>query len=124
MLTEYLQADNPALPAWFGRFISDNKADIFLENDDHFDEASGLMAAHATLFRNPASRFAFWREGGNALLFVDGSEYRVSVEFAEALCSQREMNLEALSALMTADEVGMLLDLYNCGNLIPVPRRS
>ena len=121
MLTEYLQADNPALPVWFGRFISDNKADILLENDDHFDEVSALLDSYAILFRNPASRFAFWREGGNALLFVDGSEYRVSAGFADSLCSQREVQTETLFDSMTTDESGLLLELFNSGRLIPVP---
>ena len=121
ILDKYLDPDYPALPAWFGHFISDTRADIVFENDDHFDDLPGLLSTHAILFRNPASRFAFWREKNDALLFVDGDEFRVTPAFAEALCSQREINAEILAAAMTADEAGLLRDFYNSGKLIPQP---
>ena len=120
-LDKYLDPDYPALPQWFGRFISDTRADIRVESDEHFDDLPGLVSAHTVLFRNPASRFAFWRETQDALLFVDGDAYRVTPAFAEALCSQREINAEILTAAMTADEAGLLLDFYNSGRLIPHP---
>ncbi len=119
VLNEYLTADNPALPAWLGRFISDAKADVALGNEDCFDDLPGLVAAHAVLYRNPASHFAFWRKGKDALLFVDGDDYRASLVFAESLCSQRKLSTEILSGLMTEDESTLLLDLYNRGKLIP-----
>lgn len=121
LLGEYLKPDNPALPGWFGRFISDTKADIVVENDDHFDDMPELKAVHATLYRNPASHFAFWRDGQRALLFIDGLEFQVSLVFAEGLCSQREINTEKLCDYMTADEGRLFLGFYNSGQLIPVP---
>lgn len=120
-LGKYLDPDYPALPAWFGRFISDTRADIVAENDDHFDDLPGLLSAHAILFRNPASRFAFWREKYDVLLFVDGDEFRVTPAFAEALCSTREINAQTLAATLTADEADLVRDLYNRGKLIPQP---
>jgi len=121
ILGEYLTPDNPELPRWLGRFVSDAKADIAVETDELFDDVPGLVSAHATLFRNPASHFAFWRDAEDALLFVDGSEFRVNFAFAECLCSERAVNVEALSGSMTVTEAGLLLDLYNSGKLIPVP---
>jgi 50S ribosomal protein L16 3-hydroxylase len=121
VLDQYLQADNPFVPGWFGRFISDTKADIVAENEDRFDDLAGLTAAHATLYRNPASRFAFWRGEKDALLFVDGDEFRVSLSFAESLCTQRAFNTESLSGPMSGDEAALLLALYHGGKLIPVP---
>jgi 50S ribosomal protein L16 3-hydroxylase len=121
ILGEYLTPENPELPRWLGRFVSDTKADIVVETDNPFDDLPGLVSAHATLFRNPASHFAFWRDNQDALLFVDGCEYRVSLAFAEVLCREREMNVEALTTSMAADEGELLLDFYNSGKLIPVP---
>jgi 50S ribosomal protein L16 3-hydroxylase len=121
VLGEYLKTDTQALPAWFGRFISDTKADMAMENEDRFDDLAVLIAAHVTLFRNPASRFAFWRDDKDALLFVDGDDYRVSLAFAESLCTQREVNAQILSGSITACEASLVLDLYNSGKLIPQP---
>ena len=89
------------------------------ENEDRFDDLSELVAAHRTLFRSPASRFAFWRDGNDARLFIDGDDYRVSLAFAEGLCKQREVNTQTLSGFMTASEASLVLDLYNSGKLIP-----
>jgi len=121
VLEKYLKTDNPAFPAWFGRFISDTKADMTIENEGCFDDLAGLVAAHPALFRSPASRFAFWRNGNDALLFIDGDDYRVSLAFAESLCTQRELNTQILSGSMTACEASLVLDLYNSGKLIPQP---
>ena len=122
VLEKYLKTYNPAFSAWFGRFISDTKADMTIENEGCFDDLAGLVAAHPALFRSPASRFAFWRNGNDALLFIDGDDYRVSLAFAESLCTQREVNTQILSGSMTACEASLVLDLYNSGKLIPQPR--
>jgi len=119
MLGEYLKPDNPAFPAWFGRFVSETKADLLIGNDDRFDDLPTLVSVHAALVRNPASRFAFWQDNNNVLLFVDGSEFRVTSAFAESLCDQREIDAAALSESITADEAGLLLGFYNSGQLIP-----
>ena len=120
ILQQYLQPEHPALPRWFGRFVSDNKADVFNPPDQPVATIAALQqrAAQIPLKRHPASRFAFYRhQHGKAMLFIDGDDYVVSEAFAEALCNQRQQDLDRLIKLADKDALLLIIELYNQGKL-------
>ena len=119
ILKDYLRADHPELPRWFGRFISDVKTDITPEAGQAVADFSHLVATHRVLARHPASRYVFSRRGSRALLFIDGDDFEVSAGFAEALCAHREVAVQSLAGSLTAEEQQLLLELFNSGKLSP-----
>ena len=116
ILKDYLDPDNPKLTEWFGRFVSDTKTDITAETEDAI--ASILEVKDKNLMRNPASRFAFIREGKQAKLFIDGEHCVTSSDFSETLCQQRRIDTNTLIALSTEDEQSLLINLVNDGKLL------
>jgi len=119
ILQQYLQPDHPQLQRWFGRFVSDNKADVITlpeQTVKTLDELQQLVEG-GILKRHPASRFAFARNPENTLLFVDGEDYTVSPAFARALCRQRQLDLAEILGLANRDESRLMIDLYNQGNI-------
>ena len=119
ILKDYLRPDHPELPRWFGRFISDGKTDITPETGQTVADFKQLVATHGVLARHPASHYAFSRCNSRALLFIDGDDYDVSVGFAEALCVRRQVDVQSLAGIMTAEEQQLFLDLFNSGKLSP-----
>jgi 50S ribosomal protein L16 3-hydroxylase len=119
ILKDYLRPDHPELSRWFGRFISDGKTDITPETGQAVADFKQLVAAHVVLARHPASHFAFSRRDSRALLFIDGGDFDVSVGFAEALCAHRQIDVQSLAGIMTAEEQQLFLDLFNSGKLSP-----
>ena len=119
ILKDYLRPDHPALPRWFGHFISDVKTDVIPETGQVVADFSHLVATYRVLARHPASRYAFSRRGSRALLFIDGDDFDVSAGFAEALCAHRVLELQSLAGSITAEEQQLLLELFNSGKLSP-----
>jgi 50S ribosomal protein L16 3-hydroxylase len=119
VLTDYLRPDHPELPRWFGRFISDVKTDITSGVGQTAADFRQLVTSHDVLARHPASHFAFSRRDSRALLFIDGDDFDVSVGFAEALCAHRQVDVQLLAGIMTAEEQQLFLDLFNSGKLSP-----
>ena len=115
LFSEYLNPDHPELARWFGRYMSDNKADITLATQKI---STKQLSAITTLYRNPASRFAFTKHKKQALLFVDGEDYAASFKFAKTLCKNREIDLAALLKIASENEQQLLLTLYNQGQLV------
>lgn len=113
--TEYLQPDHPELMRWFGRFMSDNKTDI-----THDTKKASLkqLAQFKTLYRHPASRFAFAKHKKQTLLFIDGEDFIVSPAFAKSLCKDREVDMAALLKSASENEQQLLLSFYNQGKLV------
>ena len=115
IFAEYLNPDHPELARWFGRYMSDNKADITLATQKI---STKQLSAITTLYRNPVSRFAFTKHKKQALLFVDGEDYPASLQFAKSLCKNREIDFAALLKIASVDEQHLLLTLYNQGQLV------
>ncbi|NOX09119.1 MAG: DUF2238 domain-containing protein [Gammaproteobacteria bacterium] len=118
ILAEYLDPAHPAMAQWFGRFVSDPRADLSLEADETFSSIDELCARYPRLQRNSASRFAFIEQAGQTLLFVDGEDYKVSRSFAEQLCAQREVDIQKLSQQLSTEEADLLLQMFAQGQLI------
>jgi len=111
----YLKADHPQLTRWLGRFMSDPKTDVSRELDHEIDDIAQLPP---TLFRHPASRFAFSDFDNQCLLFVDGEDYGTSRAFAERLCDDRQLSLSALLEVSSDADKELLLMLYNSSKLV------
>lgn len=114
---EYLNPNHPALAQWFGRFVSDTKTDLVFENEDSYADFANLKQNHSILYRNPASRFAFYEQNSETLLFIDGNDLVVKTKFAELLCNKRELNLQLNN--FNDIEQQLLIELYNNGQLVP-----
>jgi len=116
---EYLRPDHPELQRWFGRFVSDTKADVLTAPEQEIDSMDELkaLAKSAVLNRHPASRFAFAQNPDGTLLFTDGEDADVSLKFAQALCKQRQLNLDEITAVASDDEQVLMVDLYNSGKI-------
>ncbi|MFW2372644.1 MAG: JmjC domain-containing protein [Gammaproteobacteria bacterium] len=120
IFSHYLKPDNAELKRWFGRFSSDNRSDLQQPQEDEIftiEQLAQYTQAGEQLIRHPASRFAFTRNESGAILFIDGEDYDVSLEFASALCQQRELDLNELLPICKADEQTLLIEFYNQGKL-------
>jgi 50S ribosomal protein L16 3-hydroxylase len=122
MVTETLR-DRAAFARWFGRHNSAPKypeVDWQPEQPIDAEEVRGMLQAGAPLCRNPASRFAFIRQGEGAVtLFVDGESFECSgaaAELAEALCAEAEVATDPGLA-QSGEVVTLIASLYNQGSL-------
>lgn len=116
---EYLRPDHPELKRWFGRFVSDTKADVLTTPENTIDSIDELkkLTETAVLSRHPASRYAFSKDTEMAMLFIDGEDYQVNTGFAKELCKQRQLDLNKITDIATNDERLLMLELYNQGKL-------
>jgi len=117
ILTEYLDPQHPALSSWFGRFVSDPKANYEMDEFGQPIETFRELSEFVELQRNPASRFAFIRVKENSQLFIDGEQYEVSSQFAESLCQNRLISLVMMSDCSSEQEKQILVDLFNTNKL-------
>jgi 50S ribosomal protein L16 3-hydroxylase len=115
IFAEYLKPDHPELMRWFGRFMSDNKADV---TPGTKKTSLKQLSALKTLYRHPASRFAFAKHHKQTLLFVDGDDFAVSAAFAKNLCKDRKVDMAALIKSASEEEQQLLLAFYNQGKLV------
>lgn len=118
IFTQYLKPNNPELKRWFGRYSSDNRTDLQQPHEDDIENIEQLkifIESGGQLIRHPASRFAFTHNNSAAILFIDGEDYDVSIEFATHLCQQRDVNLNELLQSSNHDEQDLLIELYNQG---------
>ncbi|MCK5003126.1 MAG: cupin domain-containing protein [Gammaproteobacteria bacterium] len=116
---QYLKPDHPELQRWFGCYMSDTKASVSTEPEEGINSIEELkeLTSAGTLSRHPASRFAFAQNKDNTLLFIDGEDYEVNPDFAKALCKQRQIDLDELTAIADKDELQLMVDLYNDGKI-------
>lgn len=114
-------ADRAGFARWFGAYNSLPKYD----NDWRPDAPIGAEALRAgladkvPLARNPASRFAFLREPGGNLLFVDGQSFDCAGELAglaEQLCDGGAITLDPRRA-QSADALALIAALIDQGSL-------
>lgn len=120
MVTEKL-LDRAAFARWFGAHSSTRKypdTDWRPENPITVEELRDYL--DQPFCRNPASRFAFIREGEDALLlFVDGESFPCTGEtmsLAETLCAQDRITLDAALAKSDA-ALTLIATLLNHGSL-------
>ncbi len=110
-------SDPEAFGRWFGAYSSTPKyPEIDWSPDEPIiiDELRKTLESGAVLVRNPASRFAFVRQGPNEVdLFVDGEFYCCkgpTATFAEELCASHRFKWTT-----NKRAVALLLELVNVG---------
>ncbi len=117
LIADRLQ-DRAAFARWFGRYTTTPKyPDVDWRPDTPLDPA--MLRAGTALYRNPASRFCFIRQGDGVWLFVDGECFacvHAAAGFAEAICAHPKLTL-ASPMLASADTLGVIVQLYNQGSV-------
>jgi 50S ribosomal protein L16 3-hydroxylase len=121
MLVERL-SDGSGFARWFaGHATTPRNPDMEWDPETPFtaDEVREAVAQGAALLRNPASRFAFVREEGGLLLFVDGEGQACTGAAAEVAERVGAASVVALDpALAHAPQaIDLLVDLLNRGHL-------
>jgi 50S ribosomal protein L16 3-hydroxylase len=114
---DYLNPQHPEVRRWFGRYMSDPKSESNeapVDPIESIDELLEEIQAGATLYRHPASRFAFTIENKLPLLFIDGNDYKVTANFAETLCRDRIVNSDLITNANKLEQQ-LVIDLYNNG---------
>ena len=112
--------DRAEFVRWFGEYNTTSKypeVDWRPEEATSADEVRAMLAAGVPVRRNPASRFAFIREGECVLLFADGVGSECSGEsaaFAEQLCAHKRIAFDPRLAKEEA-VVELLAELINQG---------
>jgi len=126
-LKQGFSLEHERVKRWLGQYCSDNKAFEDIIDEMHDEDASAVdfeelvsIASQAHLIQSPYSNFLFARTNKAALLFVNGSSYEVSEQFAEQICDDEEINLQRLLPVMTAEDKAVLVSLYNNGAIISV----
>lgn len=120
-LKQGITLEHEQVKRWLGQYCSDNKAfeDVeqnHIESEINFKQLC-TNAAQSSLKPSPYSRFLFSVTDKTALLFVNGESFKVSKEFAKALCDDEGYDLQQLLTLMTADDKTVLLQMYNNGSI-------
>lgn len=103
---------------WLGQYVTERKyPELELVADDEPDWLRGLQEGE-TLYRNSASRIAFYRRGTQSVLFVDGNAYPTDTPLAEALAAV-ELDVVELSrcAQASAENYALLDQLFDLGVL-------
>lgn len=123
---EYLAQDDEAFRRWFGRYISETKANLYVEPQADAQEVEMFLKhlrERGVIHRNPMSRMAFSKGGaGRDSLFVDGHEYQLPCEHGgilAAITHYRALHFGYLQPWLDAPEaVDLLKALYRDGHLI------
>lgn len=115
--------DRAAFARWFGSYSSTPKypdADWRPARPVSIAALRKRLAAGAAIVRNPASRFAFVRQGTDGvLLFVDGEAFDCAGEvaaLAECLCAQDRVVVDP-ALTKSAAAVALLAELFNQGSI-------
>jgi 50S ribosomal protein L16 3-hydroxylase len=121
LVTEPLQ-DAAAFARWFGQYTTAPKYPDVDWRPDTPIAARVLRErlADAALHRNPASRFAFIRQGDGAVwLFVDGhccDCHDAAAVFAEQICAHPAVTVDP-QVLGSAAALAVIVQLYNQGSV-------
>ncbi len=123
LLSGFLRCNIEDRRHWFGRFITEQKQNLFvepaavkLEPLDFLNQLRELGVIH----RNHCSRMAFSRGKHSDSLFVNGAEYTLAVQhggFLPVLTHYRDLHFGYLEAwLEQQDCLKLACDLYNDGH--------
>jgi 50S ribosomal protein L16 3-hydroxylase len=111
--------DRAAFARWFGGYTSRPRypeAVVPPEEDVTGDDVRTALAAGLPILRNPASRFAFFRQDGIVTLCVDGECFPCTddvMTLARDLCTHEDIDIETRSP----EAVALIAALINQGSL-------
>lgn len=125
LLTRFLQCDIDEQRRWFGRFITEQKQNLGVESAatkltpiDFISRFRELGVIH----RHPYSRMAFSRGKNSDSLFVNGTEYNLSLQhggFLPVLTHYRDLHFGYLEEWLEQQAcLELACDLYNDGHLL------
>ncbi len=110
--------DKSLIKDWFGKYVTERKyadLDLIASNIDGWFLR---LNNGEPLYRHSASRFAYTGQE-NCTLFVDGQAYKTSLSLAQQLCDNKDIDVEALMALLqNTDNRELLEQLLNNGSLV------
>lgn len=112
-------ADREQFARWFGASSSTAKypeIDWQPEEPVTADDVRDALDAGVPVLRNPASRFAFVRQGAGVLLFVDGETFECAGDVAE-LAEMLSDADETMVSEASDDAVELLVALANMGSI-------
>lgn len=120
-LRDSLTGNALPLRGWFGSFITRYRlAHEAVPRDKPIkaDELQQRLGKGASLEFNPWSRFAWSRDGRNAILFVSGESHHCPRDLAQRLC-RREPLGAAETKSFGPEGIIVLVNLVNGGHLAP-----
>jgi len=101
ILQQHFTADNIA--HWFGKHMTERKYgqdESASEDEIVADDWQAALAEGNMLWRHPAARFAYHRDDECTQLFADGHAIPCSLELAELVCREVEINWAMLKPLV------------------------
>jgi 50S ribosomal protein L16 3-hydroxylase len=120
-LRDSMTAGALPLRRWFGSFITRYRAAheaVPRRKPITAKDLQKRLDSGASLAFNPWSRFAWSRDGRNAILFVSGESHGCSRKLAERLCRNESLHATELNAF-EPEAIVVLADLVNGGHLAP-----
>lgn len=124
LLREALTVDDTALARWFGRYVTEARADLASLYPAPRAWSLASLREHlrrgAALRRNPAARLAWFTESDRLHCFADGESQTLplaSRPLVEYLCEAHQYPAEALLARTDESEAPLLLWLLDRGIL-------
>jgi 50S ribosomal protein L16 3-hydroxylase len=101
-LAVWQQADAAERRRWFGQFITRYRASGEVQagpSQTPWPSALEAMAAGHCLIRHPFARFAWCRDGKQALLYVTGESHPMAPSEAAVLCRQPMLDIADFNRL-------------------------
>jgi len=119
-LKQGMTLEHEQVKQWLGQYCSDNKAfeDLTLDIPLTHYESLPELSAYTTINQSPYSHFLFSQNKSDALLFVDGTSYNVSKDFAEIICENDIIDNQKLKDNMVHIDAVVLLTLINNGAIL------
>jgi len=119
-LKQGLPLEREQVKQWVGQYCSDNKAfeDITVELAETQYKKLPNLSNQSYLSQSPYSHFLFSHGDKTASLFVDGTSHTVSKTFAEIICNEDRIEIQALQKNMSTDDATVLLSLLNNGSVL------
>ncbi|MGD8582445.1 MAG: cupin domain-containing protein [Gammaproteobacteria bacterium] len=123
MLNEQLKVNDESIKQWFGKFSSESRSGTHPCPPDRkmatYDDLIALLSPDAGISQSPVAKFLFCRTDNAALLFVDGTSYETSRDFAITLTDERDITYRRLiRSIAGAADQQVLLELYNNGYVL------
>jgi len=105
---------------WFGRYMTEAKYENHAAEFDPFttQELREELKQTDTVYRDPASRFAFTNKAQAAILFVNGLSYSCGKSAAQLLSAHSQYsNTDILDLMTLSENEAAIVELFNQGAL-------
>ena len=116
-----LSSNKQAIAHWFGQYMTEPKyCHLHDEEEAGFsvEDIKELGLSHATAYKNPASRFAYFTDSGNRALFINGELFKcegLTESAIESLCNNSQWPSKLITSWLDGDSSKFILQLFNKG---------